>query len=82
MSGMIITVPFEWPGSYEELVLYESLVSPSPSSSVQMKERHFYFPIKRKEKRESTMMVAVIIHTVIITLNYGQINIESCIFSL
>lgn len=46
---MIVIVPFVWPGSYEELVLYESLVSSSPSSSVQMKERHFYFPIIRKE---------------------------------
>lgn len=46
---MIVIVPFVWPGSYEELVLYESLVSSSPSSSVQMKERHFYFPINRKE---------------------------------
>lgn len=49
-SGMIITIPFEWSGSYEELVLYESLVSSSLSSTVQMKERHFYFPINIKER--------------------------------
>lgn len=79
MSGMIITIPFEWSGSYEELVLYESLVSSSLSSTVQMKERHFYFPINIKERVNNDGSSH---YTVIITLNYGQISIESCISSL